>query len=101
MTTTWKQKLMNPLRSRKVRVALATALAAFGAEWGLNIGDEKMYAIISLGFAVIVGIAIEDNGAKGGTSINVSDEKLTAEMTSSIPGKTTTASADGNGQTSH
>lgn len=79
--STWKTKLINPLRSRKIRTALATVLVAFLAEWGLDISDEKLYAIISVGVAVILGIAIEDNGAKGGTEITVSTDKVTAELT--------------------
>lgn len=61
------KKLVQPLRSRKVRVALATVLAGYAAQAGLGLPDNTMYAILTVGTAVILGIAIEDNGVKSKT----------------------------------
>jgi hypothetical protein len=60
-------KLLNPLRSRKVQVAIATIVAAYAAEHGLEVSVEVVVAVIAAGVSVIVGIAIEDHGAKSGT----------------------------------
>lgn len=57
-------RLLNPLRSRKVRVALATVLAALAAEWGLHVGEDLIYTILGVGAALILGIAHEDAGEK-------------------------------------
>lgn len=54
--------IVRPLASRKVRVALVTVLAAYAAQHGLAIGEELMLVIVSVGVAVILGIAHEDNG---------------------------------------
>jgi hypothetical protein len=58
------RRLMRPLESRKVRVALATVLAAYAAEYGLDVSAEVILAILGVGIATILGIAHEDNGAK-------------------------------------
>ena len=58
------KKLLNPLRSRKVRTALATVIAAFAAEWGLEVSPEVLLTILGVGAAVILGTAIEDHGTK-------------------------------------
>jgi len=58
------RRIFEPLRSRKVRVALATVLVAFAAEYGLGVSQEIMLTILSLGVALILGIAHEDAGAK-------------------------------------
>ncbi|RME40816.1 MAG: hypothetical protein D6788_02580 [Planctomycetota bacterium] len=54
--------LLRPLASRKVRVALATVLAAYAAEFGLNAGEELILTILGVGVALILGIAHEDAG---------------------------------------
>ena len=59
----WK-RWIGPLASRKVRLALATVLASYGAEVGLGWGEDRIYAIIGVGVALILGIALEDGGAK-------------------------------------
>ena len=51
-----------PLRSRKVRVALATVVTAYAAEWGLGVSEELVLTILGVGVALILGIAHEDNG---------------------------------------
>ena len=51
-----------PLRSRKVRVAMATVLAAYAAEIGWNVSEELVLTILGVGVALILGIAHEDNG---------------------------------------
>ncbi len=56
------RRLMGPLRSRKVRVGLATVLAAFAVEIGLDVSDELMLSIVGIGVAIILGIAREDAG---------------------------------------
>ena len=58
------QRGVRPLASRKVRVALATVLAAYGADRGLGVSEEMVLTILSVGVAVILGIAHEDNGSK-------------------------------------
>jgi hypothetical protein len=64
------QRFVRPLASRKVRVALATVLAAYGAECGFDVSEEMMLAIVSVGVALILGIAHEDHGAKGSARAN-------------------------------
>ncbi len=58
--------VVRPLVSRKVRVALATVLAAYAAEWGLGVSEEMMLTILGVGTALILGIAHEDQGLKQG-----------------------------------
>jgi urease accessory protein UreF len=54
---TWR-----PLESRKVRVALATVIAAFAAHWGFNVEEELVFTILGVGASLILGIAHEDAG---------------------------------------
>lgn len=58
-----------PLASRKVRVALATVLAAYAAQYGLGVSEEIVLTILSVGVALILGIAHEDNGRKSADSM--------------------------------
>lgn len=58
------QRLVRPLLSRKVRVALATVAAAYAAEYGLGTSEEMVLTIVSVGVALILGIAHEDAGRK-------------------------------------
>ncbi len=58
------KRLVLPLASRKVRVAVATVLAAYAAQYGLGVSEEMVLTIVSVGVAVILGIAHEDAGAK-------------------------------------
>ena len=62
-------RIVKPLASRKIRVALATIIAVFAAEWGCDLNTEGVATVIativSLS-AVILGIAIEDAGEKAG-----------------------------------
>ena len=62
------QGVMRPLASRKVRVAIATVVAAFAAEYGLQVNEELVLTVVSVGVALILGIAHEDAGkaAAGG-----------------------------------
>lgn len=60
------QRLIRPLTSRKVRVALATVVAAFAAEFGLHVSDDLVLTILGVGVALILGIAHEDAGSKMG-----------------------------------
>ena len=55
-------RLIRPLASRKVRVALTTVVAAFAAEFGLDVADELVFTILGVGIALILGIAHEDAG---------------------------------------
>ena len=56
------RRLVQPLRSRKVRVALATVISAYAAEYGLGVSQELLMTILGTGVAIILGIAHEDNG---------------------------------------
>ena len=58
------QRVVRPLTSRKVRVALATVLAAYTADWGLGVSEEMVLTILGVGVALILGIAHEDQGLK-------------------------------------
>jgi hypothetical protein len=60
--------MFRPLASRKVRVALATIVAAVAAEYGLGLSEETILTLVSVGVALILGIAHEDAGrhASGG-----------------------------------
>ncbi len=58
------RRVLRPLASRKVRVALATVLSAYAAEVGLGIGEELVLTILGVGAALILGIAHEDAAAR-------------------------------------
>ena len=62
------QRLIRPLASRKVRVALATVVAAFATEFGLPLSDDLVLTILGVGMALILGIAHEDAGRKMGAT---------------------------------
>lgn len=53
-----------PLRSRKVQVALATVLAAWGVQLGLGMTEESVLSVLGVGVALILGIAHEDASRK-------------------------------------
>ena len=55
-----------PLRSRKVQVAVATVVVAYAAQAGLAVSEETVLAVLSVGVALILGIAHEDAGRAGG-----------------------------------
>ena len=57
-------RAFRPMASRKVRVALATVLAAYAAEYGLGWNEEMLLTVVSVGVALILGIAHEDAGQK-------------------------------------
>jgi hypothetical protein len=57
-------RVVRPLQSRKVRVALATVVAAYLAEYGLNVSEEIVLTILGIGVSLILGIALEDAGSK-------------------------------------
>ena len=59
------QRLVKPLRSRKVRVALATVALAYAAEYGLKVSEELIMTVVGVGVALILGIAHEDAGRLG------------------------------------
>jgi len=52
------------LRSRKVQVAIATIIVALAGQYGLEISEGTLAAIIATGATLILGIAVEDAGAK-------------------------------------
>lgn len=62
-------RVVKPLASRKVRVAFATVLAAYAADYGLNCSEGLLLTVVSVGVAMILGIAHEDNGAKAGSRV--------------------------------
>ena len=67
--TSYLWRVFRPLRSRKVRVALATVLAAMAAEYGLQVSEQIVLAVVGMGAALILGIAHEDAGAKSAPSL--------------------------------
>ena len=54
-----------PLKSRKVRVAIATVICGYAAQVGLQVSEEVLVTILSCGVALILGIAHEDHGRRG------------------------------------
>lgn len=62
--TGW-QRWLWPLRSRKVQVALATVIVAWGANAGLGLTEESVMTVLGVGVALILGIAHEDAGKSG------------------------------------
>lgn len=61
--TTWKRWLW-PLASRKVQVAVATIVVAYGMQAGLALNEEHIVNVFAIGAALILGIAHEDAGGK-------------------------------------
>lgn len=61
----WRRWLW-PLRSRKVQVAVATVVASYLLEAGVEVGEETLAAVLAVGVALILGIAHEDSGARAG-----------------------------------
>lgn len=59
------QRLVQPLASRKVRVALATVIASYAAGYGFSVREDVVYTILGVGAALILGIAHEDAGRAG------------------------------------
>jgi len=76
------RRIVRPLRSRKVRVALATVLAAYLAEAGLSMDEGLVLTIVSVGVAVILGIAHEDHGrlSSGGVGRKATGPRGTAGL---------------------
>lgn len=60
------QRWLWPLRSRKVQVALATVVVAYAAQAGLAVSEETIVTVLSVGVALILGIAHEDAGRARG-----------------------------------
>ncbi len=56
------RRAVQPLASRKVRVALTTVLVAFAADYGLKVNTEIVLTILGVGVSLILGIAHEDAG---------------------------------------
>ena len=67
------RRFLGPLRSRKVRVALATVLAAYAAEYHLEVSEEMILTILGVGVALILGIAHEDAARKSAPAPDPSD----------------------------
>lgn len=63
-------RLIRPLQSRKVRVAIATAIGAVAAEAGFGVSDELLLAITGIGASLILGIAHEDAGRNAASLLN-------------------------------
>ena len=59
--TGWRQWLW-PLRSRKVQVAVATVVLAYAAQAGFALSEDTVLTVLSVGVALILGIAHEDAG---------------------------------------
>ena len=62
------RRIIRPLRSRKVRIALTTIIAAVLADWGLELSDTLIFSGIGIGVSLILGIAHEDNGRNAASS---------------------------------
>lgn len=62
-------RLSNPVKSRKVQVAVATIITAYLAEWGIETSESTVLAIIVMGAADIIGTAVEDAGQKAKTIV--------------------------------
>ncbi len=45
-------------------MALATVLAAYAAQAGLDVGQEMIHTVLGVGIALILGIAHEDAGSR-------------------------------------
>ena len=60
------RRLIRPLSSRKVRIAPATVIVAFAAEFGLKVNAEPVLTILGVGVSLILGIAHEDAGRFAG-----------------------------------
>lgn len=63
------RRVVRPLASRKVRVALATVMAAYAAEYGLGVSEEVVFTVLGVGVALILGIAHEDAGAAARSAV--------------------------------
>ena len=68
------QGVFSPLASRKIRVAVATVLAAYAAQYGLGCSEDMVLTLVSVGVALILGIAHEDNG-RGPVQTPVNEER--------------------------
>jgi hypothetical protein len=64
--TGWRRWLW-PLCSRKVQVAIATVVAAYAVQAGLNVSEETVLTVLGVGVALILGIAHEDAGRASST----------------------------------
>lgn len=69
------KRLILPLRSRKVRVAIAVGIVAYAAKLGLDISETLVVGILGLGAALIGGIALEDAGEKSANGKRIPPEK--------------------------
>lgn len=75
------KRLLRPLESRKVRVAIATVVAAYAAEYGFKVSEAVIVAIVGTGISLILGIAHEDNGKNGATVLNLEELVEATEKT--------------------
>ncbi len=66
-TTGWRRWVW-PLQSRKVQVAIATVIAAYAVQAGLDVREETVLTVLGVGVALILGIAHEDAGVAAGGS---------------------------------
>ncbi len=67
-------RMLQPLYSRKVRVALATVIAAYAGQLGLQWDEQMVLTVLGVGMALILGIAHEDAGAKSAGQARGSDQ---------------------------
>jgi hypothetical protein len=61
--TRW-ERILWPLRSRKVQVAVATLVVGYLARRGLLLDTDTTILLVGVAVAIILGIAHEDSGAK-------------------------------------
>ena len=80
------RRIVEPLRSRKVRVALTTVLAAYLAEYGLEVSEQIVLTILATGVALILGIAHEDAGRQSAPASKPPDDPGWRQQAPAIAG---------------
>lgn len=64
MTTGFVERLTLLFRSRKVLVGIASLIVAAAARYGFKLDPDVVAGIVAVAISVILGISIEDAGAK-------------------------------------
>ncbi|HEB79761.1 MAG TPA: hypothetical protein ENI79_04730 [Rhodospirillales bacterium] len=61
----WQRfRVINPAVSRKALAALVTLIVAVGGKLGFDLPPDAVTAVVAIGVALILGVAVEDAGAK-------------------------------------
>lgn len=56
-------RLLNPMKKSEVRVALATIVVAYAAEYGLGLSEGLVQTILALGIAALTGMSYTKKSA--------------------------------------